>query len=78
MSNQNNLTPEELMKLAASFKSNSKNDSNAMAKILSDRLTPEKKQQFNNIINNKEAMQRLLQSKEAQQLMKKFGGAQGK
>lgn len=77
MSNQN-LTPEEMMKLAANLKSGGKNDSNAMAKILSDRLTPEKRQQFNNIINNKEAMQKLLQSKEAQQLMKKFGGNQGK
>ncbi len=78
MSNQNNLTPEELMRLAANLKSNGKSDTDTVAKILSNRLTPEKKQQFNNIINNKEAMQRLLQSKEAQQLMKKFGGTQEK
>ncbi|MBQ2775228.1 MAG: hypothetical protein IJF40_05005 [Clostridia bacterium] len=78
MSNQNNLTPEELMRLAANLKTSNKNDPNALAKLLSNRLTPEKKQQFNNIINDKEAMQRLLQSKEAQQLMKKFGGTQEK
>ncbi len=78
MSNQNNLTPEELMKLAANLKSPNQNDSAALAKLLTNRLTPEKKQQFNNIINNKEAMERLLQSKEAQQLMKKLGGSQEK
>lgn len=78
MNNQNKLNPEDLMRLASAFNSSGKGDQNSIAKLLSDRLTPEKKQQFNNIINDKEAMQRLLQSKEAQQLMKKFGGTQDK
>ncbi len=77
MSNQNNLSPEEILRLAASLKSSGTGDPNTMAKVLSDRLPPEKKQQFNNIINDKTALERLLQSKEAQQLMKKFG-MQGK
>lgn len=68
MSNINspgNMTPEQLMKLAA----DPEKAINAVSKQLSD----EKRQKLNEVLSDKSALEKLLQSPEAQRLMKKFG-----
>ncbi|ARP51175.1 MULTISPECIES: hypothetical protein [Caproicibacterium] len=41
---------------------------------LIQQLTPTEKQQLNNVLNSKEATQKLLSTPQAKELMKKFGG----
>lgn len=68
MSNINspgNMTPEQLMKFAA----DPEKAINAVSKQLSD----EKRQKLNEVLSDKSALEKLLQSPEAQRLMKKFG-----
>lgn len=68
MSNINssgNMTPEQLMKLAA--------DPEKAINVVSKQLSDEKRQKLNEVLSDKSALEKLLQSPEAQRLMKKFG-----
>ena len=70
MSNINssgNMTPEQLMKLAASFGGKDAADPEKAINAVS------KQQKLNEVLSDKSALEKLLQSPEAQRLMKKFG-----
>lgn len=76
MSNINssgNMTPEQLMKLAASFGSKDAADPEEAINAVSKQLSDEKRQKLNEVLSDKSALEKLLQSPEAQRLMKKFG-----
>lgn len=74
MSNQKNNepTPDELLKLASSL-GKGKSDPNAAVDAVSKRLSAEKRQQVNEVLKDKAALEKLLKSPEAQRLMEKFG-----
>ena len=75
MSNINssgNMTPEQLMKLAASFGGKDADPEKAINAV-SKQLSDEKRQKLNEVLSDKSALEKLLQSPEAQRLMKKFG-----
>lgn len=76
MSNINssgNMTPEQLMKLAASFGGKDTTDPEKAINAVSKQLSDEKRQKLNEVLSDKSALEKLLQSPEAQRLMKKFG-----
>lgn len=76
MSNINspgNMTPEQLMKLAASFGGKDAADPEKAINAVSKQLSDEKRQKLNEVLSDKSALEKLLQSPEAQRLMKKFG-----
>lgn len=76
MSNINssgNMTPEQLMKLAASFGGKDTADPKKAINAVSKQLSDEKRQKLNEVLSDKSALEKLLQSPEAQRLMKKFG-----
>lgn len=76
MSNINssgNMTPEQLMKLAASFGGKDGTDPEKAINAVSKQLSDEKRQKLNEVLSDKSALEKLLQSPEAQRLMKKFG-----
>ena len=76
MSNINssgNMTPEQLMKLAASFGGKDATDPEKAINAVSKQLSDEKRQKLNEVLSDKSALEKLLQSPEAQRLMKKFG-----
>lgn len=76
MSNINspgNMTPEQLMKLAASFGDKDAADPEKAINAVSKQLSDEKRQKLNEVLSDKSALEKLLQSPEAQRLMKKFG-----
>ena len=76
MSNINssgNMTPEQLMKLAASFGGKDAADPEKTINAVSKQLSDEKRQKLNEVLSDKSALEKLLQSPEAQRLMKKFG-----
>lgn len=76
MSNINspgNMTPEQLMKLAASFGCKDAADPEKAINAVSKQLSDEKRQKLNEVLSDKSALEKLLQSPEAQRLMKKFG-----
>ena len=76
MSNINstgNMTPEQLMKFAASFGGNDAADPEKAISAVSKQLSDEKRQKLNEVLSDKSALEKLLQSPEAQRLMKKFG-----
>ena len=75
MSNINssgNMTPEQLMKLAASFGGKDAADPEKAINAVSKQLSDEKRQKLNEVLSDKSALEKLLQT-EAQRLMKKFG-----
>ena len=76
MSNINssgNMTPEQLMKLAASFGGKDAAGPEKAINAVSKQLSDEKRQKLNEVLSDKSALEKLLQSPEAQRLMKKFG-----
>lgn len=76
MSNINgsgNMTPEQLMALAGSLGGKGSPDPENAAAALSKQLSEEKRQRLNEVLSDKSALEKLLQSPEAQRLMKKFG-----
>ena len=66
-------TPEDILRLAAALGGKTPADPNAAVSEMSKKLTPEKRRQVNEVLNDKAALEKLLNSPEAQQLMKKFG-----
>ena len=68
-----NFSPEQLMKLLMNSKGSSP-DSNMAQDILQNKITPEQRQRVQNILQDKNALEALLKSPQAQELMKKIGG----
>ncbi|MBQ7101482.1 MAG: hypothetical protein IJN81_07605 [Clostridia bacterium] len=69
----NNFSPDQLLKLLMNSKGAS-SDSNMAQDILQNRITPEQRQRVQNILQDKNALENLLKSPQAQELIKKMGG----
>lgn len=69
----NNFSPEQLLKLLMNSKGSAPNSSIAQD-LLQNRITPEQRQRVQSILQDKDALERLLESPQAQELMKKLGG----
>ncbi|MBQ6932114.1 MAG: hypothetical protein IJN38_08305 [Clostridia bacterium] len=69
----NNFSPDQLLKLLMNSKGSSP-DSNMAQDILQNRITPEQRQRVQNILQDKNALENLLKSPQAQELIKKMGG----
>ena len=69
----NNFSPDQLLKLFMNSKGTSP-DSNMAQDILQNKITPEQRQRVQNILQDKNALEALLKSPQAQELMKKIGG----
>ena len=70
----NNFSPDQLLKLLMNSKGAS-SDSNMAQDILQNKITPEQRQRVQNILQDKNALEALLKSPQAQELMKKIGDA---
>lgn len=72
----NNLTPEELFKLAGTL--NSKENDGKQAEVLKDmlmkKLSPEQSKTLNTLLNDKPSLDKLLATEQAKQLMEKLMG----
>lgn len=69
----NNFSPDQLLKLLMNSKGAS-SDSNMAQDILQNKITPEQRQRVQNILQDKNALENLLKSPQAQELIKKMGG----
>ena len=67
-----NFSPEQLMRLLMNSKGGTA-DSNVAQDIIKNRLTDEQKQKIENVLRDKTALERLLNSPQAQEIMKKMG-----
>lgn len=65
--NKDNFSVDELLSLK-------NKSSEEMLGAVQDKLPEEKKNELFRILGDKQALEKLLQSEQAQQLMKKFGG----
>lgn len=65
--NKDNFSVDELLSLR-------NKGSEEMLGAVQDKLSEEKKNELFRILGDKKALEKLLQSEQAQQLMKKFGG----
>ncbi len=69
----NNFSPDQLLKLLMNSKGSSP-DSNMAQDILQNKISPEQRQRVQSILQDKNALENLLKSPQAQELMKKIGG----
>ena len=67
-----NFSPEQLMRLLMNSKGGTA-DSSVAQDIIKNRLTDEQKQKIENVLRDKTALERLLNSPQAQEIMKKMG-----
>ena len=68
-----NFSPEQLMQLLMNSRGSTP-DSSVAQDIIKNRLSDEQRQRINNILRDKNALEQLLTSPQAQELMKKLGG----
>ncbi len=68
-----NFSPEQLMQLLMNSRG-STSDSSIAQDIMKNKLSNEQRQRVENILRDKNALEKLLSSPQAQELMKKFGG----
>ena len=71
--NGNNFSPDQLLKLLMNSKGNTP-DSSVAQDLLQNRISPEQRQRVENILRDKNALENLLKSPQAQELMRKLGG----
>lgn len=69
----NNFSPDQLLKLLMNSKGSSP-DSNMAQDILQNKISPEQRQRVQSILQDKNALENLLKSPQAQELLKKMGG----
>ena len=69
----NNFSPDQLLKLLMNSKGNAPYSSVAQD-LLQNRISPEQRQRVENILRDKNALENLLKSPQAQELMRKLGG----
>ena len=67
-----NFSPEQLMQLLMNSKGNTP-DSNMAQDIIKNKLNDEQRQRIENVLRDKSAIEKLLNSPQAQELMKKLG-----
>ena len=67
-----NFSPEQLMQLLMNSKGNTP-DSNMAQDIIKNKLNDEQRQRIENVLRDKSALEKLLNSPQAQELMKKLG-----
>lgn len=67
-----NFSPEQLMQLLMNSKGNTP-DSNMAQDIIRNRLSDEQRRRVENVLRDKLALEKLLSSPQAQELMKKMG-----
>ena len=67
-----NFSPEQLMKLLMNSKGNTP-DSNMAQDIIQNKLNDEQRQRVESVLRDKSALEKLLNSPQAQELMKKLG-----
>ena len=70
--NGKNFSPEQLMQLLMNSKGNTP-DSNMAQDIIKNKLTDEQRQRVESVLRDKSALEKLLSSPQAQELMKKMG-----
>lgn len=70
--NGKNFSPEQLMQLLMNSKGNTP-DSNMAQDIIRNRLSDEQRRRVENVLRDKSALEKLLSSPQAQELMKKMG-----
>ncbi len=71
--NNPNLTPDEILKMAAAMKnSDSNTQTENLVQTLLGRLSPESRAKLSGILKDKSAMENILSSEQARELMKKF------
>ena len=70
--NGSNFSPEQLMRLLMNSKGGTQNSSIAQD-IINNKLTPEQRQRIDSILRDKTALERLMNSPKAQEIMKKMG-----
>ena len=68
-----NFSPDQLFRLLMNSKGNS-SDSSVAQDLLQNKITPEQRERVQNILRDKDALEKLLSSPQAQELMKKMGG----
>ncbi|MBR6619002.1 MAG: hypothetical protein IKK85_01520 [Clostridia bacterium] len=69
----NNFSPDQLLKLLMNSKGNTP-DSSVAQDLLQNRISPEQRQRVESILRDKNALENLLKSPQAQELMRKLGG----
>ena len=69
----NNFSPDQLLRLLMNSKGSAP-DSNMAQDILQNKITPEQRQRVQNILQDKNVLENLLKSPQAQELIKKMGG----
>lgn len=67
----NNLSPEEMLRLMQALKGGQNTD--AVANMALKNLPADKQKQLSSILGNKQALDALLKSSQAQDILKKFG-----
>ena len=67
-----NFSPEQLMQLLMNSKGNTP-DSNMAQDIIRNRLSDEQRRRVENVLRDKSALEKLLSSPQAQELMKNMG-----
>ncbi len=68
----NNFSPEQLMQLLMNSKGGTA-DSSVAQDIIKNRLTDEQRRRIDSVLRDKTALERLLSSPQAQEIMKKMG-----
>ncbi len=68
-----NFSPEQLMQLLMNSKGGTP-DSSIAQDLMKNKLSDEQRQRVESILRDKSALEKLLSSPQAQELMKKFGG----
>ena len=67
-----NFSPEQLMRLLMNSKGGTP-DTNMAQDVIKNKLSDEQRQRIENVLRDKSALEKLLSSPQAQELMKKMG-----
>ena len=70
--NGNKFSPDQLMRLLMNSKGNAP-DSNVVQDIVKNKLTPDQRQRIDSVLRDKTALEKLLSSPQAQEILKKMG-----
>ncbi|MCD7775538.1 MAG: hypothetical protein LUH40_08150 [Clostridiales bacterium] len=71
------MSNENMDELFAQIKNNSKEDNKKIAEQVMKSLSPEQSQTLKSVLSDKSLMDKILNSKEARDIMGKIGGANG-
>ncbi|MCR4925210.1 MAG: hypothetical protein K5917_02855 [Clostridiales bacterium] len=74
MNDKPKLSKEEIQAITNKFSNGNKIDANALSNALKSNLNKEQTEKLNKVLKNEEMLKKLLNTPEAQKLMKKFTG----